>query len=323
MSFSRKSSAVDSKRLDTLFAKLCDETIRTKELAELDSALASDGAARRYYRRYMNLHAALHTYLGKEFEKEAELDAVDAGDPVAHAEPVKARHLVPLIPPALEGPIRAQPRPRVNPVLLAAAAMVVFGVGLLAVQWLYEKVPLSGGSGHQYAVLTQVIDAKWAPGSFVPKEGKAIGNEKLKLASGAVRMNFGRGADVVFAEEAEIEILTDNSVRLNAGKMFAEVPASASGFTVDAGAFDVIDIGTVFGVTIGEEGDVEVSVISGNVELAVKDPETGNQVRILPLRKWQSVVARPDDLNVEKRRFDVTTYAGMRLSGQRSESVDP
>ena len=313
MSFFKKSSAADPKRLDAFFAKLCDETISSKELAELDSALANDGNARCYYRRYMNLHAALHAYLSQNVEEAVAPAQSKQKKQVKQAEQEEHPHLVPLIPPALESPIHVQPRPKVNPILLAAAAAVVFGVGLVAVQWLYEKIPgLPGGSGAHYAVLTQMIDAKWAPGSFVPEKGKPLGNEELKLASGSVRINFGRGADVIFTEEAEIEILTDNSVRLHSGKMFAEVPASASGFTVDVGTFDVIDIGTVFGVTIGAEGEVEVSVISGDVELAVKDPETGKQVRILPLRKWQSVVAHPDGLRVEKQRYDVTDYVGMR-----------
>ncbi len=307
--YDEMNSEINPARLQLLIGKLCDETIGSDEMAELDVALATSGEARRHYRRYMNLHAALHTYLVGEHEEAVTAEASSNVDPADAAAP----HLVPLIPPARETPIQAQPRPRVNPVLLAAAAAIVFGVGLVAVQWLYENVPgLPGGSGKQYAVLSKLMDAKWAPGSYVPEEGKALGNETLKLASGSVRINFGRGADVIFTEGAEIEILNDNSVRLESGKMLAEVPASASGFTVDAGAFDVIDIGTVFGVTIGEDGEVGVSVVSGNVELAVKDPDTGEKVRILPLRKWQSVVANPESLSVEKERYDVTAYVGMR-----------
>lgn len=288
------------KRLDELFSKMCDGRLTEREMAELDAALADSAKARSFYRRYMNLHATLHTYL---------VGAVS--DEVAAPAP-GLREL--RIPPARVTPIRAQPRPRVNPVVLAAAAAVIFGIGLFAIEWAYENLPVPGGSGAQFATLTQSIDARWAPGSHVPEEGKPLGRERLMLESGSIRINFGKGADVMFAGKADIEILSDNSARVESGRMLAEVPASASGFTVRTAAFDVIDLGTVFGVTVRDSGEVELSVLSGLVELAVKDGKSGEMVRIQRLRKWQSVVAHPGDLRVEKVRYDAIPYRGMRSS---------
>ena len=144
--------ALDRDRLDALFSGMCDEQLTATELAELDDVLARSSEARVYYRRYMNLHAAMFTYLGQEDGVAQEVGAAATGE--AEQNVRTQPYLVPRIPPARVTPIQAQPRPKVNPVLLAAAAAVVFGIGFVAVQWAYENVPgLPGGSGQRFATL--------------------------------------------------------------------------------------------------------------------------------------------------------------------------
>lgn len=309
MSLDKDAHTPERRRLEELFSKRCDDRLSEAEMIELDALLATSGEARALYKRYMNLHAMLHTYLSGGASEETAAAA-------ASAESRGRRNQRGLrIPPARVTPIRAQPRPRVNPVVLAAAAAVVFGIGLFAVEWAYRNLPGNlGGPGAQFATVTRSIDARWAPGSFIPEEGKPIGRQRLALESGSLRIAFGKGADVTFAGNVDIEILSDNSARLDAGRLLAEVPASASGFTVETDGFEVIDLGTVFGMQKLDSGEVEVSVLSGDVELAVKDRETGARVLIRQLRKWQSVVANPADMSVRKQRFSLLPYQGLRAA---------
>ncbi|MFV1994947.1 MAG: FecR domain-containing protein [Verrucomicrobiales bacterium] len=279
--------------LEELLSKACEERLTEAESSDLDSLLAVCGEARRYYRRYMNLHATLHSYLAE----------VAPGDARKRPQPN--------IPPAKVTPIRAQPRPRVNPAVLAIAAAVVFGVGFFAVEWLYEHLPAAGaggrgGGGVVLATLTESFDARWAPGSMIPDDGAALGREMLSLVAGAVRIKFDSGVDAVFEGRSEIEILSTNSARLHSGQLVAKVPAAASGFTVETLGFDVVDLGTVFGVRVRENGEVELSVLEGRVELVVRDEGNegaGAAVAIRQVRKGQAVLANPGDFAVRKTEF--------------------
>ena len=100
----------DRERLETLFSKMCDDQLTAAELEELDGELARSPEARVYYRRYMNLHAAMFTYLGQEDGVAQEVGAAVTGE--AEQNVRTQPYLVPRIPPARVTPIQAQPRPK-------------------------------------------------------------------------------------------------------------------------------------------------------------------------------------------------------------------
>ncbi|MEM7396854.1 MAG: hypothetical protein AAF492_31385, partial [Verrucomicrobiota bacterium] len=53
---------MSSERLDDLVSALLNETASEKEMQELEQTLLGDAEARRRYRRFINLHAALRKY---------------------------------------------------------------------------------------------------------------------------------------------------------------------------------------------------------------------------------------------------------------------
>ena len=55
---------------------------------------------------------------------------------------------------------------------------------------------------------------------------------------------------------------------LKSGRLTAEVPPAASGFTVNTPRLNAVDIGTRFGVNVEENGDSELHVMEGEVEVS-------------------------------------------------------
>ncbi|MEM8954583.1 MAG: FecR family protein [Verrucomicrobiota bacterium] len=285
----------DQSKLDALLTKLCDERISEVEFRELDDLIRSDDEARCYYRRYLNLHASLHLYL--------------------EAERHQSKAKVLRFPPLKVRPIRPQPRPKVSAIGLAAAAVLILGLGLGFLNWALQWELEGGGGGQTMAkesgVVEESVDAVWKDGSDLPARGRVMTGQRLRLASGMAAVELGRGARVVIDSESDVEVLSDNSMRLYGGRLMAEVPEGAEGFTVYAPHCEVVDLGTAFAMEVQASGAVDVSVFEGLVEVAVLDDETGEMVAIQPVtvgqtrRLWEGELPEKIPFRGKKRYGDL------------------
>ncbi len=100
----------------------------------------------------------------------------------------------------------------------------------------------------------------------------------LKLESGSLLIAFNSGATALVEGPAELSIESGNRLFLRVGRLTAEVPPAASGFTVNTPRLNAIDIGTRFGVTVEGNGDSELHVMEGEVEVS---RTSGNSVTTL------------------------------------------
>jgi hypothetical protein len=123
----------------------------------------------------------------------------------------------------------------------------------------------------EVALLGQSIDVEWEGASFTP--GSALPKGLLKIRKGTLRLDFYSGARVVLEGPASLELLSPDLARLDAGKLTANVPPAAEGFTVLNANLKVVDRGTEFGMSAGAAGDCEVHVFDGEVELQGEVPE--------------------------------------------------
>lgn len=119
--------------------------------------------------------------------------------------------------------------------------------------------------------------------------GDQVGTGVLKLEVGIVRLDFDNGATVTLQGPARFEIISADTVSLDNGILTASIPESAVGFEVITPAMDVVDLGTAFGVSVGADGETDVCVFEGEVEvshsLGGKTPQLvreGNAVRSRP-----------------------------------------
>ncbi len=110
----------------------------------------------------------------------------------------------------------------------------------------------------------------------------------LRLESGSVYLSFNSGATAIIEGPAELSIESGNRVFLKSGRITAEVPPAASGFTVNTPRFNAVDIGTRFGIIVDGEGNSELHVMQGEVEVS---RASGNSV---PIRVYEGLAIRAD-----------------------------
>ena len=116
------------------------------------------------------------------------------------------------------------------------------------------------------AVLTRVSGLK---GTAVKdwRVGQTIPPGSIAWDAGLLQLEFYGGATVVAEGPGEIEILDESRVVCQLGRLRAHIPEPARGFTVLAPSFELVDLGTEFGLSVLDNGESEVHVFDGKVEL--------------------------------------------------------
>ncbi len=106
----------------------------------------------------------------------------------------------------------------------------------------------------------------WSPASL-PKvrEDGWLSPGILHLESGTAVIAFNSGATALVEGPAELSIESVNRMFLKSGRVAADVPPQAFGFTVNTPRLNVVDLGTRFGVSVDEEGNSELHVMEGEV----------------------------------------------------------
>lgn len=153
----------------------------------------------------------------------------------------------PLIPPVTRAADRPPTRWSVDRRGLAgvAAAVAVAVIGL--------------GVYQPCATVTRSI------GSTGVAAGVALRRQTITLETGIVELKTARGVDVVIEAPARFRFESAQRLRVEHGRISAEVPPSARGFTVLTRAGDAVDLGTRFGVDVPTEGMPEIHVFDGQV----------------------------------------------------------
>jgi hypothetical protein len=257
-----------------LLTKALDGTIEPDEVRQLDGLLAENASARRYYLEYIHLHQGLRRLTE---EKAASILNCDEGildqrlwDELAQnerlAEP--AAVAVPEAPAEKYydfGAACAASVPwsaRVNKLALSTA-LASSAALFLAVCYLLLLPPVPP----IVATLSDAIECRWAEGSKMAAVGQDLRAECYTLASGVIKARFDSGVEVVIEGPAAFEPLSVNKMRLTGGKVFARVPNTAIGFTIDTPESSVVDLGTAFGVFVSPGRESGIHVHDGKVNL--------------------------------------------------------
>lgn len=89
--------------------------------------------------------------------------------------------------------------------------------------------------------------------------------ERHSILAGSVSLLTERGARIVIEAPAEFWFESGQRLHLKRGRLAAEVPPPAKGFTVITPSGDAVDLGTRFGVDVPAAGAAEVHVFQGEV----------------------------------------------------------
>ena len=142
-------------------------------------------------------------------------------------------------------------------VTAAAAACITFTIGWLTM----------GRGNTSVATLTQAKQCQWAGSSLPTVQGARLAPGMLDLLEGIATLRFDSGAEIVLEAPATVEVLDAMNCRLKRGTVVADVPPSAHGFSIDTTKAKVVDWGTKFGLSAGDDGNYRVQVLEGRVDV--------------------------------------------------------
>jgi len=97
--------------------------------------------------------------------------------------------------------------------------------------------------------------------------GERVVLEKLRMDRGSLRFRISSGAVVDLEGPVILEFVNPMRLRLLLGNITIDVGSEAKGFVLDTASALLVDIGTRFGASVGNDGSTDVLVLEGEVEV--------------------------------------------------------
>ena len=244
----------DDRQLLDLIAGVISDTASDAERLQLASLLRSDAHAREVYRSYINLHVALRTTYGAELAQDATAELAVAQTNGASESFLK------------------QHRWWVGPVLVATVLVATMA---LLVDWVK---PPAAPQSLSLATISKSAGARWGVDREEREVGAAINAGSLHLVEGLAEITLVNNTRVVLEAPVAMRLVSANSAMLTQGRVVAYVPHEARGFTIETPRATVVDLGTEFGVAVGDNGYTEVQVFEGEVIAQWKEEDSDKTV---------------------------------------------
>lgn len=162
-------------------------------------------------------------------------------------------------------PRAAKPRRWIRPTRLVAAILLVAGSGLGII--LYQ-LGIFGGNSPQPIAMGPSLDAVWSHPDSVAAAGSLVKTGVAQsLTSGYAELTSPNGLVVIIQGPATFTVEKAGVLSLASGKLTANVPTPARGFTVNTPGARIVDLGTEFGVFVDGSGQTDVQTFRGTVSL--------------------------------------------------------
>ncbi len=182
---------------------------------------------------------------------------------------------------------------RQHPVLWSVASLLLLAV-VLAFGW-------HGYRHTAVATLTGMEAVHWAADQRPLQSGQQLPRGVVAIEGGFLRLRFASGALAILEGPARLELLSRNRALLQCGKILADVPDSAKGFTVESPGGRLVDLGTRFGVQVEDHGETEVHVLQGVVRATVRGERNARELR--QSQGLRMTPGRVQPLEVDQSRF--------------------
>ena len=192
----------------------------------------------------------------------------------------------------------------------AAAAMLVI-VGQFTQRGLFSPPPQAAPQQvverepEPIATVVDSLNATWDSSSAIAN-GSSLTEGPYSLRSGVAQVKFESGVTLLLEAPAEIELISRERAKLNAGRVVAKVPDQAIGFTLISAAATFVDLGTEFGVEVLPGGEAIVTVLEGEVALVRDKAINSGRSQTLQVGATRTVSA--DGRKVAKRSFDESYF---------------
>lgn len=244
-----------------LIDAVCNDELTLDRLARFQELAKSSAQARQFYLLSMRLHARMQWYFRAPVFAEA-----DSWSNVSRPVPrfMLARRAAGAIARAVKSP----------KLLLCVILVALTGYFAAVYGWL--SVPRFGddavqlgenraGAAGAVATLTATHYCEWVDESEPLKVGAPLSGRVLTLASGVAELTFAGGARVTFEGPAKLDLQSTSRGFLHRGRLHADVPRQAIGFTIETPTAVVVDLGTQFGVDATDDDQTHVQVFQGVV----------------------------------------------------------
>lgn len=127
------------------------------------------------------------------------------------------------------------------------------------------------------ATVLQTGGVAWADGSAAPESGRLPVAVPLELTRGFIRLGFPSGAEVTLEGPCRFRLDQKEALSLLHGRASVHTPDGAEGFHIDTPGGRFVDLGTEFGLAVGNDGTTPVvltEVFKGEVEVQPSPQES-------------------------------------------------
>jgi hypothetical protein len=145
---------------------------------------------------------------------------------------------------------------------LAACLLVTFAIGVR--QPGPESAQLE--ASHRVGTLHWNTDDE-LDGSLLPARELMLGR-RIAFSSGSCGISLRNGVTMTVTAPASFVMESPMRCSLWQGKLTAEVPENAKGFAVITQHVDVVDLGTRFGVSVDDNGEADIAVFEGLIDVS-------------------------------------------------------
>ncbi|TWT35380.1 FecR protein [Posidoniimonas corsicana] len=256
---------MSDERLRKQISYWLDGSLSEDEMHALEQRLLASADDRQAYLIAARFHA--------EFSNQAK--SQELLDDIHTAEPVRPQ---PPSPP----PISAAWPTSWGGVALATAACLMLSVG-----WWWTgaggrlMTNRDPGATHGLPELTKVslltsvdprsTDCRWYVEERSHERASAFQpGDVFRVTAGALSLQYANGTNVVLHSPAAYELVSGSQAKMLVGRLTASVTEAGKGFTVVTPQANVVDLGTEFGVEVGNDGATDVVVFKGEVDLAYR-----------------------------------------------------
>ena len=142
--------------------------------------------------------------------------------------------------------------------------------------------------------------------------GQRVVLQKLRMDTGSLRFRISSGAVVDVEGPVVLEFVNPMRLRLLLGNITIDVGSEAKGFVLDTASALLMDIGTRFGASVGNDGSTDVLVLDGEVEVYRAGEPPTQKSRLASL--YEGEAARMPNREAKIQRLQAAALNGDRLA---------
>jgi hypothetical protein len=233
----------DPDELSSLVLQVLDGRASGEQVQMLDDAVVSSPAARQVFRAVVQVDSGLRWLHAGDREAAAGLSCS-----VETTQAAAARRS------------RLTTAGWIGSLALAASLALAGWFGL-------DRLSDEPAAGVLGAVQPISEDARWTCGMAGSSRSELRRGEVLMVRRGSAELRLSTGVVAQIEAPAVVEMVSIDCARMLKGRMTVDVPKGAEGFRVETLAASVIDLGTTFRVDASDDGETDVVVFQGKVDV--------------------------------------------------------